>query len=123
MFLVIRHDHAPASLLGHLFRRARIGAIPRISHQQNVNHRIRALRRLNRFFDAHLASFILRIGDHHDGFAARFSVQLLVAGQVNGVVERSSGNMTRRHRPRIEPPRRRINSCLADRPINCNGRR
>jgi len=55
-------------------RNAGIPAVTRVDDQQDMNHRIRPLRRFNGFIQFYLASGIVGVRDNHNCFPACFPV-------------------------------------------------
>src|SRR5262249_53258205 len=80
LLLGVDIDHAPAGIIRQAAGDSAISSVTRISNEQDMNHRIGALRGLNRLLQLYLAAFVLGIGDDHDGFASRFTIQLFTAG-------------------------------------------
>src|SRR5260370_40693812 len=72
-----------------------------IRHQQNVHDSVGALRGFDGFLQARLATFVLRVGDNHDGLAPGLRVQLFIAGEIDGIVKRCARDLPGTARPWI----------------------
>src|SRR6266404_7675935 len=102
MFFRIDGNGAAPGFVRNLVRHSAIPAARvRIGHQQNVHDGVRALRGFDGFFQAYFAAFVLRVGDDDDGFATGLGIQLFVAREIDGVVERGPGDLPRTDRPRV----------------------
>src|SRR6266550_2998023 len=79
-------NHAPAGLLRQFVRYSRVAAISRVHDEQDMNHRIRALRRFDRFFQSYLAARVLRVGNDDNCLAPGFRSEFFTARQVDRVI-------------------------------------
>src|ERR1700751_2696691 len=81
------NDQAPAGFFGQTAGDANVATKTRIGHKKQGNHGVRALGRFNGLFESDLAALVLSVGDDDDGFAAGFTVELIAASKVDGVVQ------------------------------------
>src|SRR6266550_4987722 len=79
-------NHAPAGLLRQFVRYSRVAAISRVHDEQDMNHRIRALGRFDRFFQSYLAARVLRVGNDDNCLAPGFRSEFFTARQVDRVI-------------------------------------
>src|ERR1700674_1117767 len=84
--LFAAHDnHPPASLVGEPLGDDLVATIG--GNQKNMDNSIGSLRGFDGVLQLQFASRIFRVGQDNDGFSARFIGQLVVGGEVNGVVK------------------------------------
>ena len=69
-----------------------------------MNHGVRALSCFNGFFQFHLATFVLGIGDDDNCFATGFGSEFFTARQVDRIVESCAGDLPRSDWSRISHP-------------------
>ena len=94
IFLAAHHDGAPAGFVGQFFGHAFVAAevagsaISRMCTTVSVRCAASMASCTRK-----LAAFILRVGEDDDRLAPGFAGQLVVAGQVHGIVEDRAGDV------------------------------
>src|SRR5712664_396558 len=113
-------EHPAARFFRKLLCGAGIRSIARIGNEDDVYHRVRALRGFDSLFNAYLASFILGVGHDDNGFAPGFAIEFFATGQIDRVIERRARDLPRPHRAWISTDRataRNIDAGPPNRPV------
>ncbi len=85
VLLIAHHDHPPARFLGELPCDPLVAAVS--GYQENMHDRVGALGGFDRVLQFQLAARVLGVRQDHQGLSPSFIGELVVGGEIDGVIE------------------------------------